>query len=141
MTIIFDFNRTVFDPDSGALVPGALRLLTTLKERGVPLHLVSKREAGRDDALQRLGIAHFFLSTSFVDDKEERLRELISESSDTTYVIGDHLHNEIRIGNRHGAKTIWLKRGRFASLTPESDEDHPWRTVSNLHEIELHLID
>lgn len=141
MTIIFDFNRTIFDPESNALMPEAFELLTALNEQGIPLHLVSKREAGRDDALQRLGIAHFFRSTSFVDDKEECMRELIANANDTVYVIGDYLHNEIRIGNRHGAKTIWLKHGKFASLTPESDEDHPWRTVSHLQEVELHLID
>ena len=35
------------------------------------------------------------------------------------FVIGDRVKKEIRFGNVCGFKTIWLKRGKFASELPE----------------------
>lgn len=136
MTIIFDFNRTIYDPDAGALVPGALVLLQNLFAKGHTLFLVSKLEAGREAALEHLGIRHFFTDAKFVENKREALEEIIRASPPPVYVMGDHLHDEIRAGNALGARTIWLKRGRFMNLIPEGKDDEPWRTVDDLMHIE-----
>lgn len=136
MTIIFDFNRTIYDPDTGALVPGALALLQNLSAIGHKLYLVSKFEAGREAALDELGIARYFEAASFVDDKRNAFEKIIRASAAPVFVIGDHLHGEIRIGNSLGAKTIWLRRGRFAHLTPEEKDDEPWRVIDDLMQAE-----
>src|SRR4051812_25023474 len=46
MTIIIDFNRTIYDPEVGELLPGALDLLQTLQGAGHELYLVSRIEVG-----------------------------------------------------------------------------------------------
>ncbi len=135
MTIIFDFNRTLFDPETDALLEGAALVLATYQSEGKELHLISRKEKDRDGTLDRLGIREFFASVSFVEDKHEALRLRIGSSTGPVYVIGDHLHTEIRFGNRYGAKTVWLKRGRFSHLLPETDEDIPWRTIGSLEEL------
>ena len=135
MTIIYDFNRTIFDPETGTLMDGALTLLQIHTAEGHTLHLVSKREADREATLARLGIGKYFDSVQFVEEKQDALKALIEAAETPVYVIGDHLHSEIRLGNRLGARTIWLKRGRFADLRPEGPDDMPWRTISHLGEL------
>ncbi len=135
MTIIFDFNRTIYDPETDTSVPGAIEVLNTLYIRGETLHLISRREQGREKLLSDLGIEHMFASVSFVDEKEIAIQKIIRESSDPVYVVGDHLHDEMCAGNKHGARTVWLKRGKFAELQPETDADVPWRTIESMHEL------
>jgi FMN phosphatase YigB (HAD superfamily) len=136
MNIILDFNRTLFDPETAALLPDALELLQDLHKKGHTLHLISRLEPGRETTLESLGIQVFFTSIAFVDNKEKPMAEVIKKAGGKcVYVIGDHLYGEIRIGNRLGAKTIWLKRGRFAGLMRTSLDDEPWRTVEHLKEI------
>ena len=135
MTIIFDFNRTLYDPDTSTLVPGAFDICRTYFKKGYELHLVSYPESKRASLVQDLGIDQFFKTITFTEDKEKVIKKIIQESKGPVYVVGDHLHNEIRIGNRYGAKTVWLKRGRFENLKPEHVEDVPWRTITSLEEI------
>ena len=139
MTILFDFNRTLYDPETGELMVGAYDLLSALSSNGHVLHLISKFEPERMESLQNLGIRNFFQSVSFVPDKSETMRKIIESSQDTVLVVGDHLHGEIRIGNRLGARTVWLKRGRFSSLEPEGPEDQPWATIEELTDILRHI--
>jgi len=140
-TVIFDFNRTLYDPDTGALVPGVRELLDTLASNDYQLHLVSRFELGRTVALEELGIADAFKTTSFVSDKTETIGRLVANASGDSYVVGDYLYDEIRAGNRAGARTVWFKQGRFADLVPETSEDQPWRTVRDMSEVRTALLE
>lgn len=141
MTIIFDFNRTIYDPESRSLVPYAAELLAELSGKGAVLHLVSMIEADRADILESLGIARYFTSTAFVSDKEDAMRSIAANSGEPLYVVGDHLHGEIRIGNMIGAKTVWLRRGRFSSLEPLLPHDRPWRTATDMKQVRAALFE
>lgn len=136
---IIDFNRTIFDPVLGELLPYAKEMLLTLKKNGVLLSLVSRIEPGRSDILERFGLTALFDSTHFVESKSPELFLQIMTAHraapEHTYVIGDYLHEEIRSGNSVGARTIWLHRGAFANLRQESPLDVPWREVKDLQEI------
>ncbi len=137
--VIFDLNRTLYDPDTNSLLPGVLEMLTWLRGSGAEMHLVSRKEPGREHILESHGILSFFSSVSFVEEKtREMFAELVErtgEGHNSVYVIGDYLHEEIRFGNQCGAKTVWLKRGKFAGLLEETDCDKPWRTVECIAEI------
>ncbi len=136
---IIDFNRTVYDPEAGMLIPGARAMLAMLKER-MTVVLVSKNEPGRDGALDMLGIRHFFAEVIFTEKKSAELfREIIHRhrsSPGETYVIGDYIYEEITHGNVVGAKTIRFKNGKFAHCTPERAQEEPWQTVTALSEVE-----
>src|SRR3989344_6104221 len=71
--VIFDLNRTLYDPITKTLVPGAKSVLSSLRAEGVSLYLISRREKGRDDILLKHGIAKFFRTITFVDDKNTRI--------------------------------------------------------------------
>jgi putative hydrolase of the HAD superfamily len=135
---IFDFNRTIYDPENSTLILGARQVLQSLQTSGVELVLVSKREAGRAEILENLGIRDLFTEVIFTNEKTARLfTEIIARcghTPETTYVIGDHPYGEIREGNRAGARTIRFKQGKFATLKPEHADDEPWRTISDLSE-------
>lgn len=49
--IIFDFNRTLFDPEQSALAPGALALLDVAKNKGYTLVLLAKAAPSRRELL------------------------------------------------------------------------------------------
>lgn len=140
--IIFDFNRTLYDPETDSLMEGAFTVLEALFARGEELHLVSRQEGGREDLLQRLGIDYFFTSVHFVPEKTRaHFQDIIASTSDVSrevYVVGDYLKSEIALGNQCGAKTLWLKRGAFADDMPLPHEE-PWRTIHSLKEILDHV--
>ncbi len=143
IVVVFDFNRTLYDPDTKALLPGVMQLLDELKARSVPMYLVSKADESRPQLLGELGLEGFFADSFFVERKDPALFLEITRRANVhpkdTYVIGDYLHKEIRSGNQSGMKTIWLKRGKFADLKPESETDVPWRTVEEMNDV-LELI-
>ncbi len=136
---IIDFNRTVYDPETGGLVPGALTLLQSLSAR-MPVVLVSKNEPGRGDILHAFGIEQFFAETVFTIAKSPELFAEIMERHSArpqeTLVIGDYITEEIAHGNIIGARTIRLKRGKFKDHIPKRPEEEAWRSVEHLSEIE-----
>jgi len=139
IAVIFDFNRTIYDPETQSTVPGATELLDTLRDRHVPLYLISKADESRPQLLEELGLSRHFAETFFVERKDPVLFLEIARRANVhpkeTYVIGDYLHKEIRCGNQCGMRTIWLKRGKFADLEPESEADRPWQTVGEMNDV------
>ena len=143
VAVIFDFNGTLYDPDAKVMLPGAVELLDALHSKSVPLYLVSKAEESHPKILEQLGIDRFFADYFFVERKDSVLFfEILNRANlhpKEVYVIGDHLHKEIRCGNQCGMRTIWLKKGRFSDLEPAIMADIPWQTVSNMGQV-LELI-
>ncbi|MBI5457227.1 HAD hydrolase-like protein [Candidatus Kaiserbacteria bacterium] len=139
IAVIFDFNRTIYDPETGGMLSGARAVLDTLRARAVPLYLVSKADESRPQLLEELGVKDFFTESFFVERKDPTLFFEILRRADVhpkqMYVVGDHLHKEIRCGNQCGMRTIWLKRGKFADLEPAIEADHPWKTVGEMDEV------
>lgn len=124
MKIIFDYNRTVYDPDTEQLFPGVLEMLENL-EKDHELFLISMNELGRKDALSKLGINRYFNRVTFVDEKtEEAFVSLVKNISDTM-VVGDRTADEIRIGNALGCVTVWVRQGKFGKEMPLSKQEEP----------------
>lgn len=135
MNIIFDLHRTLFDPDTKDLVPGARGVLEHFSGMGFMLHLVSKREGGRDELIDDFDIRRFFTTVSFVEDKTHPIEQICAGSAGEVYVVGDYLKSEIAAGNKAGATTIWLRRGKFADLTPEAVHEVPTFVITELEEL------
>jgi HAD superfamily hydrolase (TIGR01509 family) len=136
---ILDFNRTIYDPETDDLVPGARDALKSLINKGFLLVLVSRQEGGRDELLSRFSLTALFQEAVFVPKKDSDLFAGLIEKygvrPEDTLVVGDYLHEEIRGGNRAGARTVWLKRGPFRHLAQECPEDVPWRTIHEMSEL------
>ncbi len=135
--IIFDFNRTIYDPDTQQLIEDAELMLQHLTSQGFILFLISRAEQGREELIESLGLRRYFKRIHIVQDKvQQDFAALIDNKlidRRTSFIIGDQVKKEIRIGNWLGLKTIWLRRGKFADELPEADGEHPTHTIESLN--------
>ena len=136
--IIFDFNRTLFDPDAGKLFDSALEVLRALKDSGARLFLIGKGMKERENLIYDLGLDRFFEKIILKEEKEigdfEMIRKL-AEEGDELFSVGDRIKKEITLSNLCGFKTIWFQNGKFSTEVPESEMEKPWKTIEALGEL------
>jgi len=140
-TIVFDLNRTLYDPETNLLYLGVREMLEILHKKGIIMHVLSRKEPGRGDILGKFDISQYFKSVTLVAEKTQVAFQEIFEIQQIdpaeAYVIGDYLHEDIRHGNQCGAKTILVKQGKFIDLEPECADDSPWKVVRDIKEVLL----
>lgn len=136
MKIIFDYNRTIYNPETGGLYSGVFELLKELSEKN-SLYLVSRNEPERNSVIKSLGVDNFFKQIKFVDQKtEEIFKEFAAgKEMEKVLIIGDRIKEEIAIGNKLGFITIWFKQGKFSSELPESEIENPQYIIKNINEL------
>lgn len=136
--IIFDFNRTLYDPDSDSLVNGVVPLLSYLSA-DFGLCLISKRSGDRESWIRELGISGFFKDIQFVDNKTigtfQHCMDVLSLPAHNIYVVGDRIKEEIYIGNLCEMNTIWYKSGKFAEESFSTLDEIPDHTISDLDDL------
>jgi FMN phosphatase YigB (HAD superfamily) len=133
MKIIFDYNRTLFNPDTGALYEGVVELLqycSTAHE----LFLVSKEEPMRMDQFKKIGIEPYFQKCFFVTQKTDALFQDIGKEATRCIVVGDRISGEIAIGNRLGFVTVRLKQGKFSTEYPATAEEEPTEELTDIRD-------
>jgi len=134
MKIIFDYNRTIFNPDRQELYSGVFELLDNLSNKH-ELFLISKKEFGRKEFLDSSGISGFFKKIVFIEDKSsETFKEIVGDKNDVI-VIGDRVRGEISIGNNLNYITVWIKQGKFSSEEPTSEEQKPKHVINDISEL------
>lgn len=135
-TVIFDWKRTLYDPDRKELVKGALNLLSHLKNKNIDLVLIGKGGEDMQEEVDRLKVRSYFKTIVFAQgDKDPKVfADFISDDPGQTILIGDRVRSELEIGNNLGATTIWIKQGKFANEEPESEDQKPNYTVISLKE-------
>ena len=139
--IIFDFMRTLYDPETGKLISGAKALLEMLHKRCIPLYLVSYKEGHRTTLMDELGIRKYFTAIELVEDKRQAMESIkIDHERERIWVVGDRVRGEIMEGNRIGAVTVWFKQGHFAGEEPMVPEEKPDFTITELTQA-LDLLD
>ena len=134
MKIIFDYNRTIFNPETDTLYGGVLELLKVLSVNH-NLFLVSKDETGRDVKLKDFGIAEYFESTVFVKEKTTEVFKKLVENNEKALVIGDRVRGEISIGNQLGFITVWVKQGKFANELPQNQDEIPDHEIDEIKQL------
>ncbi len=138
--IIFDFNRTLYNPDSGFLVEGALELLENLS-KNFTLVLYSKDKSDRRKLISDLGIDSFFKEIIVVEEKNpediQKVAEKLGVKTSEIVLIGDRIKSEVLAGKKAGCKTIWLKKGKFSEEFPENKEQEPDAVISELLDVLL----
>src|SRR3990167_6300076 len=115
--IIFDYYRTLYDPEEGISM-ATRNLMRELKEQGIILALITRNESAKKN-ISSNSSHDFFSFFSFVktvedDKKEEDFREVMKQinmKDEEILVVGDRIKKEIVIGNKIGLKTVWLKKG------------------------------
>lgn len=137
--VIFDWKRTLYDPESQNLITGSLETLQYLGSRGIRLCLVGKDPVGNmPHEVDRLGVADYFTAINFVDDSkadEDIGRFIDPEHPECALVVGDRVRSEIEIANQLGAQTAWIRNGKFASELPQTDTQIPSYTLGAITEL------
>jgi FMN phosphatase YigB (HAD superfamily) len=138
--IIFDFNRTLFEPDSGQLAADAEEVLQDARDKGYTLVLLAKAKPSRDKVLASLGIGDYFAETHLVEAKRLHMLRGIAERHNAdlaqSFVVGDRALGEVQLGYKAGWRTIWLQAGKFASELPSGyAPDHTITTLSQVTSI------
>ncbi len=135
MKIIFDYNRTIFNPEKQELYSGVLELLNTLSQKH-DLFLISKKEEGRQETLNSLGIINLFKKVVFTEKKSAELFKEITNNMNDVIVIGDRVRGEISIGNELNYTTVWIKQGKFSEEKPLNDSQQPKHIINDIRELE-----
>jgi len=141
--IIFDFNRTLYNPESGALEPGAKEVLEYLSR--YKLCLISKKSTeDRESLIRDLGIVDCFLDIQVIEgNKQEahfqRCLEKMQLVAQEVAVVGDRIREEIKLGNKMGMTTFWYQNGKFAQEVPRGEFENPNYTIIKLDELRNHL--
>ncbi|MEA3504303.1 MAG: HAD hydrolase-like protein [Bacteroidota bacterium] len=139
--IIFDFNRTLFDPEKRELMPNAEETLLSLTKRGYILSLISSTQSPeRETFIKSLPISNFFVKIIVTNKKKSahhfsELSDIMGTNTKNTYVVGDRIKSEIQLGNSLTFNTIWFKNGKFAKETPSRQSEIPTAIITNLSEI------
>lgn len=148
--IVFDWGRTLYDSERGMLFPEVPDLVPRLAH-SYQLAIVSlvsgdyaARSAARLAVLRESGLESYFAAVRFVAaDKDRAYAETLGElgvSSLSAAIVDDRAWRGIAWGNRHGATTIWLRRGRFADEAPDADTDEPTYTIGAIGELAALLL-
>lgn len=136
--IIFDFNRTLFDPTVYRLYSGVIPMLEELRVK-YPLILFSKKGWDRTTLLRELGIVDYFAGTYFVDTKTtDKLTEILKThalDASSTVIVGDMLNEEIRAGADLGMTTVWFQQSAFGMAMHADTDCIPHHTVSSIAEL------
>ncbi|MBI4036598.1 HAD family hydrolase [Candidatus Daviesbacteria bacterium] len=136
--IIFDFNRTLFDPESDKLIDGCKDVLRALsKDR--TLVLISNAADSREDLIHKLGIGDFFKKIILTKQKNKNdfisICQSLSISPSEVMVVGDRVKGEISIGNSLGMTTVQFLNGIFANELPSDEMEKPKIIITNLKEL------
>jgi len=139
--VIFDFNRTLYNPEKENMMEGARRLLNSLRKRGIKMALLSMTSSGeREQLISSLDLHSYFEETLVLSGtkKPEHFIELsqkLQVEPEKCIVIGDRIKQEIHSANLAGMKTCWLQRGKFKKEMPDIQDEKPDYTINNLHEV------
>ncbi len=141
--VIFDYGRTLYDPEVDNLFPGTIETLEWLQQNEIKMGLVSV--ALTDDVterisdLDRFNLKRFFDAIDIIARSHEKDFALILEKlgvePERCVVIGDNLKREITVGNMMGAYTVWTKERLSADWQPDGDIQTPKATIHKIEEL------
>lgn len=135
--VIFDWGRTLWDNDAGALYPDAEPTLEALagQYRLALCSVALESPEERLNLIRRTGLDRYFECMRAVPrgtPKDGILDETLAELALAPHevaVVDDRMFRSIAWGNRVGATTFWVRRGRFADELPTRETGQPTYTI------------
>lgn len=113
--VIFDFNKTLYDPSTQSLKLGANKLLHELNKLNYQLVLLSTDSSDRKELIDSLGITSYFSHIEYVNQKTEsdikQIMKKFDASANNTLIIGDNPAEELLIGIKLNIKVIAVASG------------------------------
>ena len=135
--VIFDWKRTLYNPDINELIAGTEDILLFLKSKKIPMSLIGKGGSEMKNEVERFRLKSFFKNITFVEN--EKSMEIYKPYVQTKnpkdiFFVGDRVRSELEAGNRLGATTVWVKQGKFANELPQNKFQRPDFIVTSLAE-------
>ena len=142
--VIFDWGRTLFNPETSKLFPDTVEVLECLSQK-YTLAIVALATAGEEKIQERLqfikenDLERYFASILFdVSDKDSLYVKTLKDlniTSEETVIIDDRVLRGVDWGNKNGATTVWFQNGKFANELPNNNTGEPDYIVHSLLEI------
>ena len=140
--IIFDFNRTIYNPETEKLTEGARELLEKLRTAGYKLAMVTGAKEGttRATLIKDLGLESLFDHVEVAENhkSEQNFKdcyEHLGLQPEEIAIVGDRVKREILIGNKLGMTTIRYKSGKFRDELPETEMEQPNHIIKRLKDV------
>lgn len=137
--IIFDWGRTLHDPDTDGLFPGTQEVLEELSGKyTLALVTLAKSQSVEDRrrTIRESEIGFYFRAVVIGNEEKDALyEEVLKELAllpENVVVVDDRTIRGISWGNRSGAMTIWMRRGKFAEELPVGETGDPTHTITDL---------
>jgi FMN phosphatase YigB (HAD superfamily) len=140
--IIFDWSGTLHDKKGGVLYDGVADVLAELSAKYV-LALISLAASETSEERRKVigasGVARYF-EIILVDDKNkdamyENALAQLRVSPKEVAVVDDRVIRGVAWGNRHGATTIWVRRGEFADDMPTAATGEPTIIIKDVRDL------
>lgn len=139
--VIFDWGRTIHKAETDAFFPETKEVLERCSQK-YRLAIASICATGdmthRFELLEQAGLRRYFDFVLFdFRDKEVLIQDIINNwgiKNEEVAVIDDRI-KRLTWPIRNHCKTIWLKKGKYASEAPDEDAGQPDVIISSLEEI------
>lgn len=135
--LVFDFYRTLYDPEKEGLEKSSKKVLKAFLKNGFELCLVSQGKERRE-LIENLNLEKCFSKILLSSEKSlEDFKKLVTSEvkKKESFVVGDRVKKEIKFGNLLGLKTVWLKKGKFANELPSDPTEEPDFVIEELEEV------
>jgi putative hydrolase of the HAD superfamily len=142
--VIQKARKAYMSTDTSHIVPfeGVPELLTKLKEKYTLFILSTGIEHQQLRKINALGIQDFFTEIIIDDDtnsdKTMHIKNILEKYKLTpgqAVMIGDRIDKDISCGKEAGVRTIHMKQGKYAHLTPQNSNQEADATLEDLREI------
>ena len=143
--IIFDWGRTLFEPEERIICADSEEVLQYCKEKGYKICVASLVRSDttledREDQIKKLSLGKYIdmFEVSGEKDKDNILEKLIQKLNlpiEEILFVDDRVVKSIKYGNKNGHLTVWLQKGTFANELPNSDTGIPTFTIKSLLEL------
>ena len=145
--IIFDWGRTCWNSEEKRLADGVEDVLIFLKNKNLPLALVSLVNVEntepleeRTERIEKSSIRKYFNvfeigSGNNKDHILEKAAGKLGVPSNEILVIDDRVIRGIAWINRNGGTSIWYRSDKFSNELPKNEEQKPNFTVNSMGEL------
>lgn len=107
--IIFDFYKTLFNPETGKLFDGIKEILIYLSPK-IPLFLITVGNKERKNQIKKLNIDIYFKKIIYCKKKNEKIFNKLlvknNVSPKESIIVGDNEEEEIKIAKNLGIEII-----------------------------------
>lgn len=138
--IIFDWAGTLYEKNKG-LFPYSERVLRKLYNKNYKLAVISKAVSDSvETRLKQINEIRQYLDVIIADvDKTPKqyldCMEELNVKPKNTLIVDDRTLRGIKIGNKLGCQTYWIKNGEYSNETPNKKTGKPTKTISSVEDL------